>query len=183
MKNFFLLLFLSSVLSGCAIQNPEELERLTKEDSVFKQMIEARDKMRGDTKLIKDDLLTKKRSLDAQVEKLRRDYDAYAKAQNVKIEKYGSALEVYRRALTKDIDDAALSLQNKQGELSGYQKTLQDVQKVLNEGRGINIPAQEKEKWQERILLLNEKIRPLTDEIQDLKLKIRLNKKKMRFLN
>ena len=183
MKKIFPLLFLASVLSGCATQNPEELDRLTKEDPVFKQMIEARDRMRGDTKLIKDDLLLKKRGLDIQVEKLRHDYDAHAKAQNVKIEKYRSALEVYRRALAKDIDDAALSLQRKQDELSGYQKTLQDVRKVMNEGKGINIPAQEKQKWLERILLLNEKMQPLTDEIQDLKLKIRLNKKKTGFLN
>ena len=171
------------VLAGCASNNPEELERLTKEDPAFKQTIDARDRMRADTKLIRDDLLLKKRAMDAQDEKLRRNYDAYAKAQNVKIDKYRSALEVYRRALAKDIDEAAASLQNKQTELSGYQKTLQDVRKVLSESKGISIPVQEKEKWQERILLLNEKMRPLTDEIQDLKLKIRLNKKKMGFLN
>lgn len=183
MKIFFPFLASLVLLTGCAAQNPEELERLTKEDPIFKQMIAARDQMRANTKLIKDDLLVKKRGLDAQVEKLRQDYDTYAKAQNVRIEKYKSALESYRKALTKDIDEAAVSLQNKKAELAGYEKTLQDVRKVLSESKGISIPAQEKEKWEERILLLNEKMRPLKDEIQDLKLKIRLNKKKMGFLN
>lgn len=170
-------------LTGCSVQNPEELERLVKEDASFSQMIAARNKIRADTKLIKNGLLVKKSALDAQVDRLRRDYDATAKAQNVKIEKYRSVIDTYRKSLAKDNDDATVSLQNKQNELSGYQKTLQDVRKVLHESRGISIPAQEKEKWQERILLLNEKMRPLSEEIQDLKLKVRLNKKKMGFLN
>lgn len=171
------------VLTGCSVNNPEELERLTKEDSAFKRMITTRDRMNADVKLIKDDLLAKKRAVDAEVEKMRQDYDAYAKSQNVKIEKYKTVLDTYRQALQKDIEAATVSLESKQNELVGYQKTLQDVRKVLSESKGITLSTQENEKWEERIVLLNEKIRPLVDEIQDLKLKTRLHKKKIGFLN
>lgn len=170
-------------LSGCAVNNPEELERLTKEDPAFKQMITTRDRMHADVKLIRGDLLAKKRALDAQVEKMRLDYDVYAKAQNVKIEKYKTVLDTYRKALQKDTEAATLSLESKQSELAGYEKTLQDVKKVLSESKGITFSSAEKEKWQERIVLLNEKMRPLAEEMQDLKLKIRLHKKKIGFLN
>ncbi len=183
MKKTLSLLAIVFLLAGCGVNNPEELERLAKEDPGFKQMIGTRDKMRADTRIIKDDLLAKKRAMDVQLEKLRRDYDATAKSQNIKIEKYKTVLDNYRKSLTGDIDAATLSMETKKNELAGYQKTLQDVQKVLKEGKGIKFSAQEKEKWQERILLLNEKMRPLSEEIQDLKLKVRLNKKKIGFLN
>lgn len=183
MNKFIFFFVFATVLTGCAVNNPEELERLTKEDPAFKQMITTRDRMRGDVKLIKDDLLAKKRAVDAQVEKMRLDYDTYAKAQNVKIDKYKTVLDTYRKALQKDIEAANAGLDSKQNELAGYQKTLQDVRKVLSESKGITISAQEKEKWEERIVLLNEKMRPLADEIQDLKLKIRLHRKKIGFLN
>lgn len=181
-KNSVLFVF-TAVLVGCAANNPEELERLTKEDAAFKQMITTRDRMHADVKLIKEDLLVKKRGVDAQVDKMRQDYDVYAKAQNVKIDKYKTVLDTYRKALQKDIEAASASLEAKQNELAGYQKTLQDVRKVLSESKGITISAQEKEKWEERIVLLNEKMRPLADEIQDLKFKIRLHRKKIGFLN
>lgn len=183
MKKLSLLFALAVVLGGCAVNNPEELERLTKEDPAFKQMILTRDRMHADVKLIKDDLLARKRAMDAQVEKMRNDYDVYAKAQNVKIDKYKTVLDAYRRALQKDIEAAAISLETKQNELAGYQKTLQDVKKVLGESKGITISSAEKEKWEERIVLLNEKMRPLAEEIQDLKLKTRLHRKKIGFLN
>ena len=183
MKKFFLFFVLALTLGGCAVNNPEELERLTKEDASFKQMITTRDRMHADVKLIKDDLLVKKRAMDAQVDKMRQDYDAYAKAQNVKIDKYKTVLDTYRKTLQKDIEAAGVSLDAKENELAGYQKTLQDVKKVLSEGKGITISPAEKEKWEERIVLLGEKMRPLADEIQDLKLKIRLHKKKIGFLN
>ena len=183
MKKELSVFMITFFLAGCAANNPEELERLTKEDPNFRQMIATRDKMRSDVKLIKEDLLVKKRAVDAQVEKMRGDYDAYAKSQNIKIEKYKTGLEVYRKALAKDIDQATVSMETKQNELAGYEKTLRDVQKVLHESKGITLSAQEKEKWKERVLLLNEKMRPLSEEIQDLKLKIRLNKRKIGFLN
>ncbi len=183
MKKFLIFFVLALVLGGCAVNNPEELERLTKEDPSFKQMITTRDRMQADVKLIKDDLLLKKRTMDAQLDKMRQDYDAYAKSQNIKIDKYKTVLDTYRRTLQKDIEAAATSLETKQNELAGYQKTLQDVKKVLGESKGITISSAEKEKWEERIALLNEKMRPLADEIQDLKLKIRLHRKKIGFLN
>ncbi len=176
-------LIIATLLAGCAANNPEELERLAKEDPNFRQMIATRDKMHADIRLIKEDLLARKRAVDAQVEKMRQDYDTYAKSQNIKIEKYKTGLEMYRKALAKDVEQAAMSMETKQNELAGYEKTLRDVQKVLHESKGITLSAQEKEKWQERVLLLNEKMRPLSEEIQDLKLKIRLNKRKIGFLN
>ena len=50
---------------------------------------------------------------------------------------------------------------------------------VLREGKGINLSTQEKQKWEERILMLSEKIRPLSEEIQELKLQNRLKKRKI----
>ncbi len=179
--HFFLLgaLFL---LGGCSAYGPEELDRLTKEDPHFKQMILARDQMHAQIRSLKEDLLGRKKAMDLQIDKLRRDYDAYAKAQNIKIEKYQTTIESNRSVLKREIDAASVQLTAKETELDGYQKTLSDVKKVLQEGKGIRLSAQEKDKWEERVLMLSEKIRPLMDEIQELRLQGSLKKKKMSFL-
>ena len=161
---------------------PEELDRLTKEDPAFKQMIAARDQMHSQIRLIKDDLLEKKKAMDAQIGKLRQDYDVYAKAQTLKVEKCQNAIDANRKALKNEIETASAQLEAKQTELQGYEKTLGDVRKVLHESKSINLSAQEKQKWEERVLMLSEKIRPLTEELQELKLQIRLKKSKISFL-
>ena len=182
MKRFLFLIPLCFILAGCAQESPEELDRLTKEDPVFKQMIQLRDQTRAQIQVIKDDLLNRKKQLDAQVEKLRGDYDAIAKAQNKKIEQLRGAIEQNRDLLKKNMEFESASLEGKQGELDGYQKTLSDVRKVLHEGKGISLSKTERQKWEERILMLSEKMRPLLDEIQELKLQIRLKKQKVQYL-
>ncbi len=169
-------------LSGCAFDGPEELSRLTKEDPEFRQMIVSRDQTNAQIKRIKEDLLSKKRAVDAQVEKFRKDYDVYAKDQNIKIEKMRAGVEADRNTLKQSIEAAAAEIAAKEKELRSYQKTLEDVKGVLREGKGIGLSAQEKQKWEERVLMLSEKIRPLSEEIQELKLQSRLKKRKIGFL-
>jgi archaellum component FlaC len=169
-------------LPGCASYSPEELERLTKEDAQFKVMIQARDQAHAQIGLIKQDLLQKKKLMDVQVEKLRSEYDAFAKTQNLKIEKFQSSIDTNRTALKREVESAGAQLAAKLSEIEGYQKTLADVKKVLNETKAISLSSQEKQKWEERAEMLKEKIRPLTDEIQELKLQIRLKKQKTGFL-
>ena len=171
------------LFSGCFwASNPEELDRLMKEDPAFKQMIVARDQINSQVRMIKNDMLAKKKVIDGQIDGFRREYDTYAKSENVKIEKYQTAMEANRNLLKRELETASAQLEAKETELGGYEKTLADVKKVLRESRGINLSAQEKQKWEERILLLSEKIRPVTEEIQDLRTQIRLKKRKIHFL-
>ena len=179
----FLFLFLFSLtLTGCLQESQEELDRLVKEDPAFKQMIAARDQAHSQIQLIKHDLLSRKNTLDSQFQKMRAEYDAYAKEQNKKIDQYKLAIDANRDLLKKEIGITSASLDEKQEELAGYQKTLADVKKVLTESKGISLSKTEKQKWEERILMLSEKIRPLSEEIQELRLKIRLKKQKIGFL-
>jgi len=176
------LLLLPFFLAGCLWESPEELGRLTKEDPAFRQMIVARDQAHLQEHLVKEELLSKKKIMDAQIEKLRAEYDAYAKAQNKKIEQYQATIDANRDLLRRQIDSGSAALETKQKTLEEYEKTLSDVKKVLHETKGITLSPQEKQKWQERALLLSEKIRPLTDEIQELKLQIRLKRQKIHYL-
>jgi hypothetical protein len=179
----FFLLFCCLSLTGCWWwQNPEELERLTKEDPVFKQMIVARDQAHAQEHLIKEDLLAKKRILDGQTEKLRAEYDAYAKAQNKKVEQCQSAIESNRELLKRQIETASAELEARQKDVEEYDKTLSGIKKLLRESKGISFSGQEKQKLEEKALILSEKIRPLADQVQELKLQIRLKKQKIQFL-
>ena len=117
-----------------------------------------------------------------QVEKRRGEYDAYAKIQNKKVEQFRASIEVNRNLLRRQLEQNGAQLEEKQSELAGYEKTLSDVRKVLHEGKGISFSSAERQKWEGRILMLSEKIRPLVDEIQELKLQIRLKKQKIQFL-
>ena len=182
MRKLFLFFLVVSLTAGCASYGPEELDRLMKEDPQFRQMIVTRDKAHAEIRDIKEDLLAKKRTLDTQVEKLRREYDIYAKAQNLKVEQYSAAIEASRALLKREIEGAAAKLQARLTELDGYQRTLTDVKKVIKESKGFNLSEAERQRWEERVLLLSEKVRPLLDEIQDIKLHIRLKKQKMFFL-
>ena len=168
--------------AGCASYGPEELDRLAKEDPIFRQVILARDEAHHQVQIIKEDLLNRKKVMDGQIERLRGEYDAHAKTQNLKIEKYKSTVEANRNALKREMETKQAQLAARLTELEGYQKTLADVKKVMSESKGINISAQEKEKWDERMLMLSEKIRPLSEEIQELKLQIRLKKQKISYL-
>lgn len=172
----------SLLLTGCFGENAEELDRLVKEDAGFKQMIIARDEARRQIQLIKQELLNRKNAVDAQVKKLRGEYDTFAKSQNQKIEQFRLSIETNRDQLKRELELAGASLESKLAELAGYQKTLADVKKVLAEGKGITLSKAERRKWEERILMLSEKIRPLSEEIQDLRLQIRLKKQKVGFL-
>ncbi len=183
MKRFPLFLILAFVLSGCMSYGPEELDRLTKEDPEFKKMIELRDQIHNDISLIKNDLLSKKKTMDAQSEKLHQEYEIYAKNQNMKIEKMKQVVAAKRDLLNHDIEAASNALGLKETELKGYQDTLDQVRKMLTESKGLNLSSVEKQKWEERTLMLSEKMRPLSDEIQDLKLQIRLKKRKVGFLH
>lgn len=182
-KRFWWMFFLIPCLAGCSVNSPEELDRLTKEDPAFKQMIVQRDQAHAQMQLIKQDLLGKKRAMDAEIDRLRQGYDVYAKAQNQKIEKYQAAVDANRSKLKQEIEVSNASLGEKAVKLEGYKKTLLDIQKVLKEGKGIHFTPSDRKKWEEQILILSEKIKPLEDEIQDLKLQIRLKKQKIGFLN
>ena len=181
-RKHFLFVF-SIFLAGCGSYGPEELDRLTKEDPNFKQMILARDQAHGQMRAIREELLAKKQAMDAQVDQLRAEYDAFAKLQNQKIEKYRTSVDTNRQLLKKDIEIDETRLALKQTELEGYSKTLADVRKVLKESKGITFSTQEKQKWEEKTLLLSEKMRPLKEEIEDLMLQIRLKKRKISFLH
>ena len=174
--------FLCFILAGCAPYGPEELERLTKEDPRFKQMIVARDQVHAQVHAIKDELLARKKAMDAQIDKFRKEYDATAKTANLKIEKYQLAIDANRSTLLHEMEAAGAALGARITELDGYQKTITDVKKVLQESKGIHISGEEKQKWEERLLLLSEKVRPLSEEIQELQLRIRLLKRKIGFL-
>ncbi len=178
----WLWLFPLFILSGCASYGPEELDRLTKEDPNFRQMIVARDQINTQIRVIKQDMLAKKKVMDAQIGRLRGEYDIYAKAQSLKVERYQATIEASRNLLSREMDTANAQLSAKLTELEGYEKTLSDVKKVIRESKGINLSSVERQKWEERVLMLSEKIRPLLDDIQDLKLQIRLKKQKVSFL-
>ena len=177
------MLCLFLILTGCSSYGPEELDRLTKEDPNFKQMIVTRDQMRVQMRLIKEDMLEKKKAMDAQTDKLRAQYDAMAKLENAKIEKCQAVIDSSRALLKHEIEIDEARLDTKRTEFEGYRKTLSDVQRVLKESKGITFSAQEKQKWQEKVLLLSEKLRPLQEEIEDLNLQIRLKKRKISFLH
>lgn len=181
-KNLFLAVTALLFLSGCYPQSPEELDRLMKEDPAFRQTIEARDRARAGIRLIKNDLLARKRALDIQIGKLRDEYDAYAKGQYKKIEQYRAAILAAHQAMQREAELLSASADSKEKELSSYQKTLADFNKVLREGKGITFTKEEKKNFEERILLLSEKMRPLTDEIRELKLQLGLKKRKMAFV-
>ncbi len=185
MKKILAVLLLAPFLAaGCNWnRGPEELERLVKEDPAFRKMILERDQAHAQIAMIKQDLLKKKQGVDAEVEKLRSQYDLYAKTQNRKVEQYRAGIETNRTRLKTEIDGAETSIEAKQTEFEGYQKTLADVKKVLNESKGITLSEQEHKKWEERVLMLNEKMRPLAEEIQDLKLQISLKKQKISYLS
>jgi hypothetical protein len=169
-------------LGGCLAENAEELERLMKEDAAFKTMIVSRDEVRAQIQLVKQDLLTRKNALDTQVQGLRAAYDAHAKAQNKKIEQLRLAIDANKNQLKLQTELALTALEQKTTELAGYRKTLADVKKVLSESKGITLSKAERQKWEERILMLSEKIRPLAEEVQELKLQIRLKKQKIGYL-
>ena len=134
-KKFFIGCFFL-LLTGCSATGPEELDRLTKEDPTFRQMITVRDQAHAEIRSIKEDLLGKKKVMDTQVDRLRADYDAYAKLQNQKMEKCEAVIDTNRTALKRELQTDEMRLDAKKSEFEGYQKTLGDVQKVLKEGKG-----------------------------------------------
>lgn len=167
--------------SSCGQNAPEELERLMKEDPAFRQMITARDQANVEVRLIKQELLSRKKVVDAQAEKLRADYDAHAKAQNAKIAKFRATIDANRALLKREIEAAENSITLKTAELEKYKETLGEIKKI-RENKNIALPDPEKQKWDDRVLLMSEKIRPLAEEIQELKLQTRLKRQKMVFL-
>lgn len=180
LKNF-LALFFVAFFSGCNVYGPEELDRLIKEDPIFKQMIASRDQVHSQIRLIKDDLLTRKKSMDGQIEKLRNEFDIYSREQNQKIQKLETIIEASRAALRKDIEAAEEEMEAKSKELKDYLGTYNDIRQ-LGRSKGITIPQKEKQVWQERLLELSEKINRLNERVQELKLQIRLKKQKISFL-
>ena len=140
MLNKFLLIpvFLFA-FSGCNSDSPEELDRLIKEDVVFRQMIESRDQAHAQVRLIKDDLLSKKRTVDSQVEKARQEYDNYAKSQNKKMEQYQGIIDANRKNLREQIESMTAELDSKLKELSGYEETLTDMKKMRQMNFGLDI--------------------------------------------
>lgn len=176
------ILCIAATLSGCSTYGPEELERLKKEDPSFAQVIASRDQIHGEIRAIKNDLLSRKRTTDAQVDKIRNDYDLYAKAQNEKIEKYRAAIDASRNLLQREIETGSKQLEAKVTELAGYQKTLAEVRKMLRDSRELNLSGKSRQKWEERAMMLSEKMRPLAEEIQDLRSEIRLKKRKIYFI-
>ncbi|OGW92019.1 MAG: hypothetical protein A3D28_06370 [Omnitrophica bacterium RIFCSPHIGHO2_02_FULL_63_14] len=176
---FFAFLLL---LAGCSVQRPEEFDRLLKEDPHFAQMISARDQARQEIQALKKDLLAKKKAMDAEIERLRGEYDAYARTQNQKVAKYEAYLSAARSVLRREVDTAEAQLEAKRTELKGYRETLDQVKKMSRGAKGIKITPDEKERWEDRSLLLSEKIRPLEDDIRQLQADIQLKKKKIAYL-
>jgi hypothetical protein len=154
-----------------------------KEDTQFKQMITQRDQVHNQIRFIKDDLINKKAVMDGQIAKLHGDYDFYAKTQNKRIEQYRTMVDVNRLRLRQEIETAEAQIDANQVEVEGYKRTLVDLKNVLKDPKGISFSPQEKRKWEERVLMLYEKIRPLEEQIRELKLQNRLNNQKIGYLN
>lgn len=170
------------LLAGCASYGPEELERLKKEDPSFAQVIASKDHIHEQIRIIKNDLLSRKNAADIQIDRIRGEYDLYAKSQNEKIEKYRAAIDASRNLLQREVETGAKQLEAKVTELAGYQKTLAEVRKMLRDSRGLNLTGKSRQKWEERALMLSEKMRPLAEEIEDLRSEIRLKKRKIYFI-
>lgn len=170
------------ILIGCAPPDPEELERLVKQDPSFKQVIGARDQVHRQVQVIRTDLLQKKQALDSTVDKLRTDYDAFAKAQNQQIEKYQASLEAYRALMKRELETLNAQLQAKKTEFAGYKNSIESIHKMRGQTQGIKLSKAEQEKWQERVLMLSEKARPLVEEIRELEAEIALKKRKLSYL-
>lgn len=182
-KRFFIIALLSFSVAGCAPNNPEELERLMKGDSNFRQMITSREHMRSEIRKIKDDLLVRKKFMDMQIDKLRGIYDAYAKVQNQKVEKYQANVDANRNFVKRQGDTLQAQLKAKETELEALGKTLSEITNVLRGSKSIALTPQEKQRWEERKLMQSEKMRPLADDIEDLKAQIDLAKKKSAYLS
>ena len=170
------------LLAGCTSYGPEELDRLTKEDPNFKQMIAERDRMNGEIGVIKGEMLRRKRVMDAEVGRLRAEFDLFAREQNRKVEQYRSVIETSRNVLRRDVETSAARLEAKEAELDRLRASSGEVDKVLKQSKDIKLSSSEREKWEERRLMISEKIRPLEDDILELKASIRLNKRKISFL-
>ncbi len=175
-------LLVALALAGCSSYGPEELDRLTKEDPEFKQMIAARDRMNTQIRLIKDDLLKRKQAANAEIARRRAEYDTFARAESIKIEKYRAVIDAHRNELKREVETSAARLEAKEAELDRLKKSREEVEKVLSQSGEIALSKPEREKWEERRLLISEKIRPLEDEIAETKAAIRLNKRKISFL-
>ena len=169
-------------LSGCGSSGPDELDRLMKEDPDFKQLILQRDRLHGEMKAIKQSMLSKKKVMDAEIDQVRLAYDTYSKAENQKIEKYQAVIDASRLQMKQDIMHAQGSLSQKENEYKDYAKSLESAKQFIHGSKGITFSSQEKKQLEEKILLLSEKMRPLREEIEDLKLRIRLKKQKIDFL-
>lgn len=182
MRHILFMAFLAASVTGCAQYGPEELDRLVKEDPNFRQMIVLRDQSRSQIRAIKNDLLVKKKAVDAQVERLRGEYDSTAKTQNQRIEKLRLGIAANRNQLRREVETAEAQLKAKEEEWKGLRETLEDVKKMQRD-KEISLSASEKTKWDERALMLSEKMRPLEEEILELKIRTKLNKRKISFLN
>lgn len=169
-------------ICGCSPYGPEELDRLVKEDPLFGKMVHSRDEARHQIRSIRQEMLSRKQTLDAEVRRLRDQYDAYVKGQNRKIEQYQQTIDTNRNILQNEVETQSALLEAKETELRNHQRTLSDVQKVLKESQSIRLTDSEKQKWQERVLLLSEKVRPLAEEIEELRAAIRLKKRKIGYL-
>ena len=154
-----------------------------KSDPNFRQMIVSRGHMRGEIRKIKDDLLARKKLMDAQIDKLRAVYDATAKVQNQKIEKYQQNIDTNRNDVKRQGETLQAQLKAKETELAAFQSTLSEIGNVLKGSKSISLTTQEKQRWEERKLMQSEKMRPLAEEIEDLKVQIELAKKKSAYLN
>lgn len=182
MRKKFLPILLSFFLAGClSWSSPEELDRLVKEDPDFRQMITQRDQVHNQVKLIKDDLLAKKRAMDAEVEKMRNTYDAQSKEADQKIEKLEALIAVHRSTLKKELDIAEQESAAKVAELKELMGTYNDIKRV-SKSKGINFTLKDKQVFREHVLELSEKINRLNERVQELRLQIRLKKQKIYFL-
>lgn len=183
MPKRILILALAVVLAGCAPNNPEELDRLMKSDPNFRQMVSSREHMRAEIQKIKADLLARKKIMDSQIDKLRSSYDAVAKIQNLKIEKYQANIDTNRNDLKRQVETRQAQLKAKETELAALESTLSEIQNVLKGSKSIQLTASEKQRWEERKLMQSEKMRPLAEDIEELKIQIDLAKKKSAFLS
>jgi len=171
-------------LAGCGnMASKEEMaEHILREDSEFAAVLQKKSKVDSRIGQVKSQIKIEKDTFDGKVGVLRKEFNKKKKLLLSEIGGLKKILDPQREAIAVEKSRLKAELKSYIGQYKNVESMSKDARKLLESERGLELPASERDQWQERLSNLSRQSKGLNENILQLKEKLRTLKLKKHLL-
>lgn len=154
---FFLkCVILSSLLclQGCGPDLEEIQEKVLERDPSFKEVIDERSSMDAEVERARREYEERKLALERKISDIRQDLNRSRGEYLERVERIKRRLDPQITSLENEIRDMRRRLSLREAEIKAFEKSIKDIEDLVDRGRSLEMTQEEMRMWNERMRTL-----------------------------